>query len=624
MATGIAQQLPLDNTLFMPQMTVQAMRDSRYRHTANAIAELIDNSIDARARRVDLLVRETEQLVNTRYRSRVSQIAVFDNGHGMSSQTLVQALRFGGHQQSQSINRIGKYGMGLPTSSVSQCLRVDVWTWQEEIKQAIHSYIDVDMVKAGEQLAVPDPDMTPIPDEWMRMVSAETLDPSRGTLVVWSNPDRVTVRAETIFRQVEEEIGRIYRHYINDNELTVRMASIKEGALHAYTDRTVRPNDPLYLMTNSSAPDPWSQEPMFEPVPSGTYTITIGKREETVEVNYAIAKRAALGEHKGDLPGNRDYGRHALKNIGISVVREGREILLQDYFVREGGGNAIPQNRWWGCEIRFNSGADNLFGIDHNKQMVATLSRAFKDLYEGMDERASPETVLQDIDAEDEPIYRIASDIRGTIRNMMGEIDQRFAQRPARPRAENPGAEPATIEETAIQTLTDATRQALETHEEPQTPTDIERQQLGEEERIEALTKVLLDEGQPQEQAQQIATNTVQRDHWYTITPSQVDGYRMFSVRGIGGVLNVRLNINNNIYELISQIDREAEENENEVARDAAIVIRAMILSWARMEDGTEDRDRRMELQGLSERWGRAVHHVLAELEKRPLSANVE
>ena len=98
----------------------------------------------------------------------------------------------------------------------------------------------------------------------------------------------------------------------------------------------------------------------------------------------------------------------------------------------------------------------------------------------------------------------------------------------------------------------------------------------------------------------------------------------MFSVKGIGGVLNVRLNINNNIYELISQIDREAEENENEVARDAAIVIRAMILSWARMEDGTEDRDRRMELQGLSERWGRAVHQVLAELGKRPLSASVE
>ena len=618
MATGIEQQLPLDNTLFMPQMTVQAMRDSRYRHTANAIAELIDNSIDARARSVDLLVRETERMVNTRRRRRISQIAVFDNGHGMSSETLVQALRFGGHQQSQSINRIGKYGMGLPTSSVSQCRRVDVWTWQDDIEQALHSYIDVDMVEAGEQLAVPHPDTAPIPDEWMRMVSAETLDRSRGTLVVWSNPDRITVQAETIFRQVEEEIGRIYRHYINDNELAIRMASIREGELQPHPDRTVRPNDPLYLMANSSTPEPWGQEPMFESRPPAAYAITVDGRQETVEVNYSIAKPAALGEYRGDLPGNRDYGRHALKNMGVSVVRENREILVENYFVREGGGNAIPQNRWWGCEIRFNSGADSLFGIDHNKQMVATLSRAFKDLYEGMDERANPETVIQEIDAEDEPIYRIASDIRGTIRNMMGEIDQRFAQRQPRPRPENPDGKQVTIEETAIEALTDATRQRLESQEEPQTSTDIERQQLGEEERIEAITQELMEEGQPQEQAEQIAAITVQRDRWYTITPSQVDGYRMFSVKGAGGVLNVRLNINNNIFELISQIDREAEENENEVARNAAIVIRAMILSWARMEDGTEDRDRRMELQGLSERWGRAVHHVLADLGNPP------
>ena len=624
MATGIEQQLALGNSLFEPQTALKAMRDSRYRHPANAIAELIDNSIDARARRVDLLVRETEQMVNTRRRWRIDQIAVFDNGHGMSSQTLTQALRFVQNQQTQQVNRIGKYGFGLPTSSVSQCRRVDVWTWQEDIDQAIHSYIDVGMVERGEQLTVPDPDLIPIPDEWIRMVSAETLAQSRGTLVVWSDTDRITMQAETIFRQLEEEIGRIYRHFINDKELIIRMASIREGQLHPYTDRNVRPNDPLYLMRDSATPDPWSQDPMFEPNGTRTRTITIDGREEAVEVNYSIAKREVLGEYRGDLPGNRDYGRHALKNMGVSVVRENREIALENYFVREGGGGAIPQNRWWGCEIRFNSGADDLFGLDHNKQMVANLSRAFKDLYEGMDDSSNPEAVLQQIDADDAPIYRIAADIRGTIRSMMGEIEQRFAQRPARPSIQSVGGEPATIDETAIEALTNAIKQGVETQEEPQTPTDIEREQLGEAERIEALTQGLVEDGQPQDQAEQIAANAVRRDHWYTITPSQVDGYRMFSVRGTGGVLNVRLNINNNIYELISQIDREAEENENEVARSAAIVIRAMILSWARMEDGTEDRDRRMELQGLSERWGRAVHHVLEELGQSLPSTTVD
>ncbi len=622
MATGITQQLPLDNSLFEPQTSLQAMRDSRYRHPANAIAELIDNSIDARARRVDLLIREVEQLITTRRRWRIDQIAVFDNGHGMSSQTLTQALRFVKNQPAQSINRIGKYGFGLPTSSVSQCRRVDVWTWQNDIGQAVHSYIDVGMVEKGEQDAVPYPDLTPIPDEWLDIVSPDTLDQNRGTLVVWSDIDRIKMQSETIFRQVEEEIGRIYRHFINNKELNIRMASIKQGQLQPYTDRNVRPNDPLYLMHGSSTPDPWSQEPMFEPNGTTPYNITIDGREEKVEVNYSIAKRAALGEYRSEQPGNRDYGRHALKNNGISVIREGREISLENYFVREGGGGAIPQNRWWGCEIRFNSGTDDLFGIDHNKQMVANLSRAFKDLYEGMDDSANPETVLQDIDAEDVAVYRIAADIRGTVRSMMAEISERFAQRAPRPSTTSTGEEPTTIEETTIATLTDTTRQGVETQEEPQTLTDIERQQLAEAERIEALTQELVDEGQPKEQAEQIAVNTIQRDHWYTITPGQVDGYRMFSVRGAGGVLSVRLNINNNIHELINQIDREAEENE--VARKAAIVIRAMILSWARMEDGTEDRDRRMELQGLSERWGRAVHHVLEELQQSPREIRVE
>lgn len=616
MATELGEQLTLDNHLFMPQMTVQAMRDSRYRHPANAIAELIDNSIDARATRVDLLIRETERVITTRTRWRIDEIGVFDNGHGMSAQTLVQALRFGGHQQSQAINRIGKYGMGLPTSSVSQCRRVDVWTWQTDIQTAVHSYIDVDLVEDGTQVTVPDPDNEPIPHQWMRLVSPQTLNPNRGTLVVWRRPDRITVQAQTIFRQVEEEIGRIYRHYINDKNLTIRMASIRDGQLAPYIDKPVRPNDPLYLMTNSATPEPWNEQPMFEPNGSRPFKMTIDGREETVEVRYSIAKAGALGEHRGDLPGNRDYGKHALKNMGISVVREDREILLENYFVRAGGGGALPQNRWWGCEIKFKRGADGLFGIDHNKQMAANLSRAFKDLYEGMDSTANnPEAVIQDLDVEDEAIYQIAAHVRSTVTSMMQELERRFAQRPARPSSQNTNDTPTTIEDTATTLMTNATKESVETKEEPLTATDKERSELKEEERVAALTQGLVDDGYTQEQAEQKATATVRSDRWYTITPSQLDGYRIFSVRGTGGVLNVRLNINNHIYELINAVDQEAENHENEVARNAAIAIRALILSWARMEDGTEDVDRKMALQEMSERWGKAVHRILGNLE---------
>ena len=189
---------------------------------------------------------------------------------------------------------------------------------------------------------------------------------------------------------------------------------MREGDQGPHIDRMVRPNDPLYLMKDSATPSPWDQEPMFEENGGKIIPMQIEGREELIELKFSIAKRQALGEHKGDLPGNRPHGRHALKNLGISVVRENREILMENFFSRRGGGNSIPQNRWWGCEIRFGQGADSLFGIDHNKQMVANLSRAFKDLYEGMsdNEIGGAEAVIDDLGFDDD-IYKMASYVRG-------------------------------------------------------------------------------------------------------------------------------------------------------------------------------------------------------------------
>ena len=371
MATGLDTQMSFDRALFSPQMTVQAMRDSRYRHPALAVAELIDNSIDARASRVDILIREQRVTVTQRARWRVAQLAVVDNGHGMSADTLVQALRFGGRQPSRSVQQIGKYGIGLPTASVSQCKRLDVWTWENGIDQCYHSYLDIDDIEAGNQQEVPEPDSSSIPEQWLNMVSSGVLNPEHGTLVVWSEPDRIVAQSRTIFDQLEEQVGRIYRRYIDEGELTVRMASFRQGESRPRIDRVVRPNDPLYLMSDSSTPEPWNETSMFRPYLTKEFTLNADGREESVEVVYSIVKQEALGETRQELPGNRGYGRHARRNMGISVVRENREILLENFFITEGGGGSLPQNRWWGCEVRFGSGCDDLFGVDHNKQMVS-------------------------------------------------------------------------------------------------------------------------------------------------------------------------------------------------------------------------------------------------------------
>ena len=617
MATGLGTQMSFDErALFLPSMTVQAMRDSRYRHPALAVAELIDNSIDARSSRVDILIREHQVQVNQRTRWRVAQLAVIDNGHGMSADTLIQALRFGGRQPSQSVQQIGKYGMGLPTASVSQCKRLDVWTWDNSIDQCCHSYIDIEEIEEGTQQEVPEPDSCPIPTEWLDMVSSETLNPEHGTLVVWSEPDRIVAQSNTIFDQVEEQVGRIYRRYIDEDELTIRMASFGRGEPGRQIDRVVRPNDPQYLMENSSTPEPWNATPMFRPYTRKEFTLNVDGREESVEVVYSIAKQEALGERKGDIPGNREYGKHARKNMGISVVRENREILLENFFITEGGGGSVPENRWWGCEVRFGSGCDDLFGVDHNKQMVSYFSRAVRDTSEGDGE--SRQQTLDDLGVGENDLYAIVSHIRGTARAMMREVVRMFAARPGRSASPDTNGDGLTVEQTAVSMTTDVIRYSIEDEGSRPTQTDRDRTELDTEERTTQIAAHLVHEGLSEPEAQHQAAQIVQNDDWFSIIPTQLAGSQMFSFVSRGGVLNMSLNIHHPIYKFLQVIETEAAESDNEVARRAAVGILAMLLSWGRMEDDIDRDDIRLQVQDRAIHWGRMVSGVLSDLNSEP------
>src|SRR3954470_1722956 len=81
---------------------VLATRDTGYRSVAAAVAELIDNSLQANAHRVDVIVREVEE-----EHGRSVILGVLDDGNGMSPKMLECALQFGG------TNRFGdRSGLG--------------------------------------------------------------------------------------------------------------------------------------------------------------------------------------------------------------------------------------------------------------------------------------------------------------------------------------------------------------------------------------------------------------------------------------------------------------------------------------------------------------------------------
>src|SRR5215211_1470410 len=107
-------------------LAVTAMRDNGYKNAAYAVAELMDNSLQAGAEMVELLCADDEIPIEQRTRRRLHEIAVLDNGSGMDAGTLQMALQFGNGTRLDTGKGkgMGRFGMGLPSASISQCKRV--------------------------------------------------------------------------------------------------------------------------------------------------------------------------------------------------------------------------------------------------------------------------------------------------------------------------------------------------------------------------------------------------------------------------------------------------------------------------------------------------------------------
>src|SRR4051794_37713319 len=102
---------------------IQATRDSGYKGTSSAISELIDNSLQAGARRVAVFIEQSGDVAHP------LTVSILDDGCGMTPEQLRQALRFGGSSRFDNRRGLGRYGMGLPNASLSQARLVTVYSW---------------------------------------------------------------------------------------------------------------------------------------------------------------------------------------------------------------------------------------------------------------------------------------------------------------------------------------------------------------------------------------------------------------------------------------------------------------------------------------------------------------
>jgi hypothetical protein len=607
MAVGVQETFD-----FVPaHLVVQAMRDSGYKNAAYAVAELMDNSIQAGAGAVELLCAETELKLEQRRRRRVDQIAVLDDGSGMDATTLRMALQFGNGRFREDVEGMGKFGMGLPNSSVSQCRRVDVWSWFDGPDSAIHSYLDIDDILNERVTQVPEPDDMPIPEMWR--VAGNTFSRS-GTLVVWSRLDRIMWRtASSIIRNCEFLIGRMYRRFLNEGRVAIRTASfLSDSPSTIDEEELARPNDPLYLMAGTSTPEPYDDQPMFQPYGGDSWEVNFDLRVDDdthrVTVRFTYAKEEAREARPGEPdPGARQYGRHAARNVGISLMRSGRELDLDTTLTIP----YDPVERWWGVEVEFPPALDELFGVTNNKQSARNFTDACKlDLSTLMRGAKSIVQVMEEMREDSDPlaplleiVHRIDTTLR-TIRRLLQTQTRHTRGRRRHDRSAEAQATTATKER----------------QEEGHTgQSDFDEDVLSPEDRQKEIERELVEEGVPTREAHERAYETVSSGLKYVFNVAEIESSAFFSVKPRAGTIFVTLNSTHPAYRHLVEILEYADIDEEASAEDlrgrlenANRGLKLVLAAWARYEDEQPSDRLREQAQDIRTDWGRVARQFLS------------
>lgn len=88
-----------------------------------AVADIIDNSIAANAKKVDIYFFPID----------AAYIAILDNGRGMNEKEIDLAMQYGSKSPIEQRDKkdLGRFGLGLKTASLSQCRCLTVISKQD-------------------------------------------------------------------------------------------------------------------------------------------------------------------------------------------------------------------------------------------------------------------------------------------------------------------------------------------------------------------------------------------------------------------------------------------------------------------------------------------------------------
>jgi hypothetical protein len=323
-----------------------SLRDIGY-DLPSAIADLVDNSIDAGAENVEVTFAEDGAR---------SWVRVTDDGMGMGAAELDEAMRYGS-SRSYSATALGHFGLGLKTASLSQCRCLTVASKRRVGGRTVARRWDLDLVAERDSWDLETPSKSEVPAQLFEPLTGGT-----GTVVLWENLDRIlafrnpdgaaTKRAlGAMAAEVASHLGMVFHRFITG-----------EWA-HGEAFVNIRVNGEPVL-----AWDPFARE---EPK-------TRILRQQTIELVRGNGSKANLMVRPYVLPAQTRFSSPEAHQIAGGPNRWNRQqgfyVYRRDRMIQSGGWNRIrtmdEHAKLARIAIDLPSGHEELFGINVAKMSV--------------------------------------------------------------------------------------------------------------------------------------------------------------------------------------------------------------------------------------------------------------
>jgi hypothetical protein len=172
-----------------------------------ALSDIIDNSIAAQAKRVEIVNNDFNNNIDS-----LEWIAIVDDGLGMTRNSMIKALTLGGEgiEQERNIQDLGRFGLGLKTASFSQCRKLTLIS--KKRNEGVNTLVfDLDhiMENGWEVYSLNNHEIL-IDKIKERVENKAIFDNENWTVVFWENLDKVQVVSIDSFYA---ELSKVRNHF---------------------------------------------------------------------------------------------------------------------------------------------------------------------------------------------------------------------------------------------------------------------------------------------------------------------------------------------------------------------------------------------------------------------------